>query len=376
MKKYNRPVNQYYLDKSKEKVIESVMNEVTRDSFLERLMNYRTQLVAGLMMAALVLLALLSNNPLTGDQNPPSTVQPITLSESETVKFAEVSYLSGTLIASSFQVNSNQMMFLNTTNETEFEGKFDEYHQYFNTLKVFLEPDYFKNNAQLVESDKEEFGSKMLFEADGVNYTIYMNVDEEELTGLLYVNSKVYDLSGTFEEDDEEFSLELYASSGENYININYDSEFGSETEATYSIESMINGEYTEKEIKVSHEEDEYKVVMENTTSSFELTYEFDNGQYIYKLSYEINDQEGEVLITETINEFGETIYHYNVTEGDISKEIDREKPSFDDEDDEDEEDEEDSIDEDEEDSLDEEDEEDEIDTISPMNQTIEKLIL
>lgn len=365
MKKYNRPVNQYYLDKSKQKVIESVMNEVNKDSLFVRLMQYKTPIIASLMMAALVLLALLSNSPLTGDPNPHSPVQPITLSENETVKFAEVSYLSGTLIASSFQVNSSQMMFLNTTSETEFEGKFDEYHQYFNTLKVFLEPDYFKNNAQLVESDKEEFSSQLLFEADGVNYTLYMNVDEEEVTGLLYVNSKVYDLSGTFEEEEEEFSLELYASSGENYINIEYDSEFGSETEATYYIESMINGEYTEKEIKVSHEADEYKVVMENTTSSFELTYEFDDGQYIYKLSYEINDQEGEVLITETINEFGETIYHYNVTEGDISKEIDREKPSFD----EDDEDEEDEID-------DEEDEEDEIDTSSPMNQTKEKSIL
>lgn len=364
MKKYNRPVNQYYLDKSRRKVIDSVMNRVNKDSLLTRLMQYKTPIVVSFMMATLVFLALLSNNPLTGDPNPPSTLQPITLSESETVKFAEVSYLSGTLIASSFQVNNNQMMFLNTTNETEFEGKFDEYHQYFNMLKVFLEPDYFKNNAELLESDIEEYSSKLLFEADGVNYILYMNVDEETVIGLLYVNDNVYDLSGTFEEENEEFSLELYASSGDNYININYDSEFGSETESTYYVESMINNEYAEKEIKVSHESDEHKVEMENTTSSFELTYEFDDGQYVYKLSYEINDQAGEVLITETINEFGDIIYHYQITEGEISKDLDREKPSFN------------GDEEDEEEQEDEDDPEEEQDTVHPMNPSNDKIVI
>jgi len=247
-------------------------------------------------------------------------------------------------------------MFLSTTNETEFESRFDEYHQYFHMLKVFLEPDYFKNAASIVESDKEGYGSKLIFESDDVAYTLYMNVEDDEVTGLLYVNKNEYTLSGTFEEEEDEFSLELYASSGENYIDIRYDSEFGTETESTYYIESMINGMYEEKEIKVSHEEDEYKVEMEKTDSSFELKYEFDDGQYVYKLIYEINDQEGEVLITETVNELGEIVYQYRIKEGDISREIDREKPSFDEDD--------------------EEDDEDEIETVNPLNQENVKAIL
>lgn len=372
MKKYERKIDPYYVEKSKEKVIDFVMEEINKDSWLERIRKHRKVFVLGFMAAALALLALLSSNPATDDQTPPNPVAPITLSDRETVKFAEVGYLSGTLIASSFQLNDSSFMRLNTGGQTEFESKFDEYHRYFHTLKVFLEPNYFKDKAQLVESDNEDYGSKLLFDADGVVYTIYMNINEEEITGELHVNQKIFDLSGRFEEEEDEFSLELYATSGDNYIDISYDSEFGSETESEYAIESMINGVYEEKEISVSHEEDEYRVEMENTSSYFELTYELEDEGYVYKLAYEINDQEGEVLVRETTNALGETIYHYEVREGDIEKEIDREKPSFDDDDDE--EDEEDELDDDEEEEVD--DEEDELDTNTPFEYTIQKRIL
>jgi|GEM_PF-5709787 len=371
MKKYQRKIDQYYIERSKEKVINSVMEEINKDSWFVRLRKYRTVFVLGLMMGALALIALLSNNPVTDNQTPPNPVGPITLNETETVKFAEVGYLSGTLIASSFQLNETNMLRLNTSNQTEFESKFDEYHRYFHTLKVFLEPDYFKNKVELVASDKEEYGSKMVFDADGVVYTIYMNVEDENITGELYVNQKVFHLTGRFEEEENEFSLELNATNGENYIDISYDSEFGSETESEYSVESMINGVYEEKEISVSHEEDEYSVEMENTDSYFELTYELEDEGFVYILSYEINDQEGEVFITETTNSLGEIVYHYVVKEGDIETELDREKPSFDDEEEEDEEEE----DEDEEEEIDEEEEE-EIDTEYPIRQGHSKKIL
>lgn len=359
-------MKQYYLDKSKQKVISSVMEDIQKDSVFARVMQYRTALVSSLVIATVALFAILSVGPLSTIQDPPVPNNPITLSEQETTKFAEVSYLSGTLIASSFQVDSGvNMMQLNTTNQTAFESNFDEYHQYFHMLKVFLEPDYFKNNVDVLESDKEDYSTKLLFSSDGVTYTLYMNLEDEYITGELYVNDHMYNLSGTFEEEEEEFSLELHAYSGENYIDITYDSEFGSETETSYYIESMINNVYEEKEISVTHEEDESKVEMENTDSSFELKYELEDGEYIYKLSYEIDDQEGEVLITETINEFGEVVYHYEVTEGGISTELDREKPSFD-EDEEDEDDEED----------DEEDEEDELETVHPLNQESKKVFV
>lgn len=370
MDKYNRPIEQDYLEQSKQRVVGNVMDEIQKEGLFSRLLAYKKPLVASLVAAALVFLAVLSSNPLSGDQTPPTTVQPITLKENDIIKFAEVSYLSGTLVASSFQVDNTGFVQMNTADETAFEGKFDEYHQYFHMLKVFLEPDYFKNTAQLVESDDEMYASKLMFEADGVQYVLYMNVEEEQINGVLYVGQKTFDLVGSYEESDDEFSLDLYASKENNYIDISYDSEIGTESESTYSIESMINGVYQEKEISVSHEADEYKVEMENSNSSFELEYEISDEGNIYYLSYEIEDQEGEVLITETVNEFGEVVYHYEVTEGDISREIDRGKPSLDDDDEE--EDEEDEV--DEEDEIDEED--DEVDTIHEEKQTIQKKYL
>jgi len=57
MTNYNRQVKQYYLDKSKHKVIESVMNEIHKDSVFERVMQYKTLIITSLMMATLVLVA-------------------------------------------------------------------------------------------------------------------------------------------------------------------------------------------------------------------------------------------------------------------------------------------------------------------------------
>ncbi|MCK4552406.1 MAG: hypothetical protein KAU02_05750, partial [Tenericutes bacterium] len=169
---------------------------------------------------------------------------------------------------------------------------------------------------------------------------------------------KQYIVEGELVDIENNFSLKLKAESGNDYIEIEYQTETKEETEKQFEIKQDINGVYIEREIQIKYEDDSVKVEMNDGNGEYKLEQFSSGAESVYYLEYNINDSEGEVFITESIDEFDNTQYHYDITEDGIEQQFDLDDP--DDHDEEDEEDDKDSEDiEDEEDEVDEEDEED-----------------
>ncbi len=152
----------------------------------------------------------------------------------------------------------------------------------------------------------------------------------------------------------------LTAYNGDNFVQVTYKIETDDEeTETKFTLVSYIDGVEKEVFMKISIEEDEYKITIEEEGNEFTFKREVeDDGEITYKLKYKVNGVEGEIKITESINDLGETIYEYKIKEGDLEVDTERDEPDHhsDDEDDDD--------DNDDEENEDEEEDEEEIDGV------------
>lgn len=354
MNDYNRKIDEQRMNQSKDTTIDFVMNEInsvskSRNPF--RFKKYRFASAISIFVIAVVSLIVL--DPLKLSNPTPITSTPVVLSAFETEKLAELSYISGRLIASSFMVsNQSSLMFLADTDETELETNIDEFNTYFDMLKVFLDNDTFSNSVTVTSITNGDYDTMIEFYVDGKQYTFLVIVVGNEITGELTINSQVFIVEGTYEETDTELSMELIATNNSDYIKIKYKTENEDEIEKKYAIEQYIDGILSEKEIKVSLENDEQKVEITENEDSYELKKELEDSEVVYKLTYKIDDVEGEAEICELINDLGVTVYSYKVSEGDKKREFELDDPDEDDEEDEEDEDEEDEDDEEEDDDL------------------------
>ena len=125
------------------------------------------------------------------------------------------------------------------------------------------------------------------------------------------------------ESNDSERKMVLIARNGDNYIEMTYKVENEEdETETKFEMESFINGVENEIVIKIENEKDEYKVEIEDGDNYYEFKKEFEDEGIEYKLEYQVNGVEGEIKITETTDEFGETVYIYEIDEEGKYKEV------------------------------------------------------
>jgi hypothetical protein len=357
MDKMNREIDNQRMEISKSKTIDSVMDRINNErSVWDFLKVFKAKFAMVFMAVALLVVVVIATNP-----NEP--YQPITLSQVQTQKLVETSYMSASIISNAV-VNSTAtaLSFIDLEdNVTEFEKNIDEFNYYFNMLKVFIDNSDFTANASIEELIDQDYQYKISYLVDNKEYVFYLNFDESgNIDGEINIGSNKMLVEGKFEEKDDEFELELTARKNNDYIIIEYKSETSDEIETKYLIKQNINSIYIEKEINIEFEDDEVKVEIKQGEDQFLLEKYSENGSVVYFMEYEVNNFEGEVYITESIDEFGKTIYSYHITEGDFEKDIDLEDPDDDDEDEEDEEDVEDE--EDEEDEELEEDDEDEDD--------------
>lgn len=352
MNNFNRQIDPVKMEQSKQRSMSYVMDHIqqpSRSSWLRHL--YRPILLPTLILViALVLILQPGGGP---------TDEPFTVSAQESQTLAEISYLSSSLIAANITVVDNTFQFLANNNSTQFEDNNDEINMYFDMLKVFLEDDVFSNNVTVTALDDPVFTQLIEFDSNGITYQFYIAVNDGAITGELIVHNTVFTVSGTLEEEDDEYSIDLEATNGNDYVRISYQTESNSEVETKYEVESHVNGVTANRQIKVSIEDDEAKVEIEEGENSYQLKREIEDGAVQYKLEYKINNQEGEAIITETTDATGAVTYSYQVKEGDVEKEIQRGRPDYDYDDEEDDDEEDDdkgkNNDEDEEDSEDEE---------------------
>lgn len=356
MEKMNREINEQRMEISKSKTIDSVMERIDKkSSFKSFFKEFKAKFALVFMSIALLVVVVIAT---TGND----PYQPIALSEVQTKKLVETSYMSASIISNAVvSTTATQLAFIELDDSvTEFEKNIDEFNYYFNMLKVFIDNSDFTENAVIEELIDQNYQYKISYLVDGKEYIFFLNFDDEgNITGEINIGSRKMIVDGKFEEKEDEFELELTARRNNDYIKIEYKSETSDEIETKYLIEQNINSVYSEKEIKIEFDSDEVKVEIIQGEDEFLLEKSSENGSVIYFMEYEVNGLEGEVYITESIDEFGKTIYSYHITEGDYEKDIDLEDPDDDEDEDEEDEDEED-IEDDEEDDEDEEiDEED-----------------
>lgn len=141
------------------------------------------------------------------------------------------------------------------------------------------------------------------------------------------------------EDDENETKMMLIAHNGEDTIKIMYKTEVeDDETTTKFDMEQTIAGVTTNIALKISIEEDEYKVDIQDGEDSFTFKQETEeDGVVEYKLTYNVDGVSGTVKITESVDENGELVYDYKISEGNRQKDIQRGRPDYDFDDDEEE---------------------------------------
>ncbi len=331
MSKLKRELDLEIVEQAKERSINAVMMEISIPSRKPLIKAILKPTLVPLFTVLLILAIALS--PRTTTDNP--TI----INAFESQKYAEITYLSASLIESTTTISTGNIVKLGFLDLTEFEDNEELINLYFDTLKVFLEEDNFLSNTTITTLDNHEFQTLISFEENSVTYNFYITIDEDGvIEGLLVINDITYQVEGTTEEDKESLKIELQAKKGSDYITIEYETENKEEQEIKYQIQTSINGVETNKEVKVSKENDESKVEITEGANEYELKKELEDGQYKYKLQYKINEIEGEAIITEEIDSNGLVQYQYQIKEGNEEKIIDKNKPdhSYDDDSDDD----------------------------------------
>ncbi len=321
----------------------------------------------------------------TADLNNLSILKTEVLSSRESL--ATLSYLSGSLIDldTTDPVVSNNLNYLSTTEETEVEGELDVVNEYMDRLKDLIDngTESFGNAVEAL-SDNPLYALMITFTVNEEQYVIYYNINviTMEISGILLIGDVEYVIEVTntlfdnddldedddydddldnvdqdsddedinheneIENDESEQKMVLTAYNGNNYVQVTYKVETDDEeTETKFSLVSFIDGIEKEVFMKISIEDDEYKITIEEKGNEFTFKREIEDGETTYKLEYEVNGVEGEVKITERVNELGETVYEYEISEGEFSSYVEKDEPDYhsDDEDEDEEEKEEES---------------------------------
>ncbi|MGS0973598.1 MAG: LptM family lipoprotein [Candidatus Izemoplasmataceae bacterium] len=270
---------------------------------------------------------------------------------------ATLSYVSTSMLDTSVEDDSvvSGFGFMSEEDETEFESEIDEVNVYLDKLKVFIENGTSSlGNIEVQESDHEIYNNKITFTISEEEYILYYNVDllDGTIVGEFIIGSVTYEIEGytnfndiddidlddddedldddadlddeedldeeeELDEEEQEEKMVLIARNGDDIIQITYKVETeDDEYEAKFELEQTINGVYKEITLKIEQEEDEYKIEIEDGENSYTLKREIeDDNEIEYKLEYEVNGVEGEVKVTETVNEAGETVYVYEIEE-------------------------------------------------------------
>lgn len=316
-----------------------------------------------------------------------TTNSQVTLSSEQSL--VTMAYLSSGMLSNS-TVSTTGLSQKLAEDELEVEEELETVNQYLDLLKGFMENGAtgFANITEK-ESDRVEYTYMIDIVIASETYLLYYNVDQttDEITGIFVIDEEEYQITAYNdledkdefededeeefeEEDDDEEELEedeldededmsftklsdvtteendsddeddeesekkmtLIATNGENQIEMTYKVETeNDETETKFEMESNINGVEKETSIEIKIEDNEYKIEIQDGDNQYEFKREVESEGIEYKLEYEVDGVEGEIKVTETTNELGETVYIYEIEEEGKEKEVEIEEEDDDD---------------------------------------------
>ena len=274
-----------------------------------------------------------------------------------------LAYLSGSLLdldtTTTDPVASTGLVFLSdeeeTDPDTEIETELDIVNEYMDRLQELMDngTDSFGNAVEQL-SDNPDYTFMITFTVNEEAYIIYYNIDilTFEISGIMIIGDVEYtiEVSNTLsdsdaldnDDDDDEIDDEdedseddasdndddgdeiddeeteqkmvLTAYNGDNFVQVTYKIETDNEeTETKFALVSYIDGIEKEVFMKISIEDNEFKITIEEDENEYTFKREVEDGETTYKLKYKVNGVEGEVKIIEYINDLGETVYEYRL---------------------------------------------------------------
>jgi hypothetical protein len=322
MNKFSRTVDIEKMNQSKQRTMEHVMEHInTVPSKKFRLKSFmRPVLLPAFVLIFALVVVLLPKGASPIDER-------VILSEMASEKAAEIAYISSSFIGLESASLSGNYQFLDTSTNTEFENDSAKINLYFDTLRLFLEEDFVQDTISVTVLENDDFEQLLKFTIEDQVYQFYITINEDSIEGELHIGTKIFSVSGTYKQTDDELSITLRSIRGTDSISIEYKSETNQEVETKFQIKSRINGVEETKEIKVSIEDNESKVEIKEGENEYLLKKELEDGSVQYKLEYKLNGVQGNATITETTNNDGNTTYNYRIKEGNVEKDISAEKP-------------------------------------------------
>jgi len=136
--------------------------------------------------------------------------------------------------------------------------------------------------------------------------------------------------------DESESKMEFVAVNGDDYIEMTYKTETdGEESEVKIEMIKSIAGVVSEVEMKISQEDDEFKVEVQDGSDYIEFKRELDDGEFEFKLEYTLDGVSGEIKAKQVTDELGNVTYQYKIEEDGEIEEIEDEPEHDDDDEDE-----------------------------------------
>jgi hypothetical protein len=314
MKPIHRQINQQRMNESMKTVTSNVMELVNQDSQKKSSWTSKRKPLVLAGVFAFVLLLVLSLN--LGQDGPYPPTPELNQLEASTV--AEVSYISGYLLQSSISVD-NQTIFLsnrqlsafNYLNRLSQEDTFTSTDtDYFDILTTLYRNDGFSEDVRVVNLEEGDYSYQLILQMNQEEYVMYLNKENEDISGIIQVGTIELELQGTMEETDESISIDFEATNGDDFIEIKYEYQTKNDGEKKIEITQDLNGQESKKEIKVQYGT-ELKVEMVEDQDSYELKREWINDEWIYKLEVKQANLELELYVIEIQDDEGNVLYQY-----------------------------------------------------------------
>jgi len=327
MEKMNRSITQQQLDLSRDKNMDAVIqsiNHTQNKSVFSRFAITPKYATAFVLLIALVLTITLvdfGNNPTPPNDSPASE---LVLNTSTTETLTELSYISASLMSKNFIASNDVIMQLAAPiNQTLIETDIEELTTYFDMLKVFLNDDPFGDTILVEELVDQDYQSKISFTSEGNNFEFYINITEQDIEGVLYIDDAMFTVEGKQVIEETGSKLQLRATNGNDYVDVEYKTSTEDlETTQKYNVETSFNGVVTKKDIKVSIEDGSLKVTIEDLTSKYNLKKNTEDDQGKYKLDYTIDGEKGQATIYEDVDVDNNPVYRYEIREGNLTDSI------------------------------------------------------
>jgi len=326
----NRSITQQQLDFSRDKNIDAVVQSVSQTqskSIFSMFILKPKYITAFVLMIAVVLTVTFgdfgSNSNPTDDPDA-SIVNELALNENTVQTLTELSYISGSLISNGFTVSSDVFIQLAAPiRKTEIGTNIEEVNSYFDMLKVFLEDDPFGDSIVVEELIDEEYQSKITFTSEGNEFAFYINIEDQDIEGVLYIDDVMYTVEGKQVEEETSSKLQLKASNGNDYVDVEYKKDAEDlETTQKFHVETSFDGVITEKDIKVTMEDGSLKVTIEDLYAKYNLKKNTEDDEGTYKLDYTIDGEKSRASIYEDVDVDGNPVYRYEIREANLTETI------------------------------------------------------